>query len=310
MTIRRLMRRAAAAAFTLRGAGKTSSARYCYAVWLRHLVLAGKAGLSVQPDTVAELGPGDSLGIGLAALLSGVNSYYALDIVEYASNKRNLEVLEQLVALFAGRERIPDETEFPDVKPYLQSYDFPHHILSEQRLRAALQEERVAQVRCALEGSRSGAQTRVKLSYVVPWYDPACIEGESVDMIYSQAVLEHVDQLDHTYQQLYRWLRPGGFMSHQIDFRCHGTAVKWNGHWAYSERVWNFVSGVWPYLLNREPCFRHIELLQRTGMQVVCQVRVTRPSGIRREQLAPRFKDISDDDLTTSGAFIQALKRP
>ena len=33
--------------------------RYCYCVWLRHLVLAHRNGLEVPPAAVAELGPGD-----------------------------------------------------------------------------------------------------------------------------------------------------------------------------------------------------------------------------------------------------------
>ena len=54
----------------------TSSARYCYSVWLRHLVIAYKNGFVEHPKVVAELGPGDSLGIGLSALISGADAYY------------------------------------------------------------------------------------------------------------------------------------------------------------------------------------------------------------------------------------------
>ena len=96
--------------------------RYCYSVWLRHLTLARKHGLSAPLQTVAELGPGDSLGMGLAALLSGADRYYAFDIVRYAVSERNLEVLDALVELFRSRAPIPDASEFPMVKPVLDDY--------------------------------------------------------------------------------------------------------------------------------------------------------------------------------------------
>ena len=51
-------------------AGHTTAA-YCYSVWLRHLSIITKAVPNFAPKVVVELGPGDSLGLGCAALLSG-----------------------------------------------------------------------------------------------------------------------------------------------------------------------------------------------------------------------------------------------
>ena len=92
-----------------RRAGGPASARYCYSVWLRHLVMAHKSGLSTQPAVVAELGPGDSLGVGLAALISVASQYFALDVKAHASDHRNLEVFDELANLFARQENVPDE---------------------------------------------------------------------------------------------------------------------------------------------------------------------------------------------------------
>src|SRR4051812_33985734 len=75
-----------------RKTGGTISARYCYSVWPRHLWMLHRSALRIGFDTVIELGPGDSIGIGLAALLSGVQRYIALDVVPYASQATNLQV--------------------------------------------------------------------------------------------------------------------------------------------------------------------------------------------------------------------------
>lgn len=289
--------------------GETTSVRYCYSVWLRHLTVAYKNGLPTQADIIAELGPGGSLGIGLAALISGANKYHALDVVEYANNKRNIEIFDQLVDLFKKREKIPDETEFPRVKPYLECYEFPNHILTDERLSEALKQDRIQSLRNALLNLGSEGEDDVQISYFVPWHDLKVIKEESIDMIYSQAVLEHVDDLAHTYEALYRWLKPGGFMSHDIDFRCHGTAKDWNGHWAYSDFAWRLIKGKRPYLLNRQPHSTHIDLLRKFGFEVVCDIKTKDTSRIQRKHLASRFKNMSYDDLTTSDAFIQAVKK-
>jgi len=61
----------------------------CYEVWLKHPTLLWENQLQAIPNTVAELGPGDSLGVGLAALLSGASKFYVLDVVLFANQTRN-----------------------------------------------------------------------------------------------------------------------------------------------------------------------------------------------------------------------------
>ena len=110
------------------GVGGTESARYSYAVWLRHLIHAKNCGLNGIPETVAELGPGASIGCGLAALLSGCARYYGLDAVNKVSVDENMRVFDELVELFRIRSRIPNDHEFPGVFPLLENYDFPSSI--------------------------------------------------------------------------------------------------------------------------------------------------------------------------------------
>jgi hypothetical protein len=228
--------------------------------------------------------------------------------VRYANRQSDVEVLDELICLFRARAPIPDEVEFPEVKPYLECYDFPKHILTDKCLDDTLSEGRIRAIRLSLSGRWAPSENDTIVSYSAPWYSPECIRPESVDMVFSQAVLEHVDELSDTYRLLCCWLKPGGFMSHQIDFRAHGTSRQWNGHWRYSDRLWGLVKAVWPYLLNRAPYSTHVRLLREAGFEIVMQALVRKPSALRTEQLASRFRTLSDDDLTTSGAFIQAIR--
>ncbi|HSG27936.1 MAG TPA: hypothetical protein VLA34_05600, partial [Candidatus Krumholzibacterium sp.] len=83
--------------------GGTDTAEYCYEVWLKHLTMAWEHGLEDVPRTLAELGPGDSIGTGLAAMLSGVDRYIGLDVVPYSHTGSNIRIFDELVGLFRAR---------------------------------------------------------------------------------------------------------------------------------------------------------------------------------------------------------------
>jgi len=284
--------------------GGTDSARYCYSVWLRHWILGSQSlNTSSMPKVVAELGPGDSIGIGLAALLSGAEKYFALDLIRYSRLDKNLEIFDELVSLFQNRSPIPDESEFPFLYPKLDCYDFPTQLLDERRLRGSLGAERVAAIRASIQ--RADHEESM-ISYKAPWDAPGVIDDEAVDFIYSQAVLEHVDALERAYAAMRKWLKPNGVMTHQIDFKCHGKANTWNGHWTYTDLAWKIVVGRRPYLLNRQPHSAHVGLLERSGFEILRDTVFRLNSDLRREELAPKFRALSADDLTASGAFIVA----
>ncbi len=283
----------------------TVSARYCYSVWLRHLVMAHKAGLPTNPKTVAELGPGNSIGIGLTALLCGAENYFGFDIVEYATTHHNLKVFDDLVDLLRRQEPIPGNEEFPKAKPYLDDYNFPSDILTHDRCSEALHPERIDRIRTAISQPDNGTIIR----YIVPWNDKSLILTESVDMIFSQAVLEHIDNLETTYDTLYTWLKPGGIMSHQIDFRSHGTAWKWNGHWAYSDFVWKLIVGRQPYLINRMSRSVHLKLIKKALFKINYEKEVENNTGVPRLNVQRKFRSLPEKDFKCQGTYILASKR-
>jgi len=164
-----------------RRTGGTDTAAYCYDVWLKHLTLLWANGLRTIPDTIAELGPGDSLGIGLAALLSGVNHYYALDVMHYANMPRNLLIFEQLVTLFQQHAGRPTKG-WPDYDQYLDANLFPSHILTASVLEMTLAPDRLAAIRAALVHPSPDAD-RITIRYMVPWHEASVIRQATVDLI-------------------------------------------------------------------------------------------------------------------------------
>lgn len=284
----------------------TGSARYCYAVWLRHLIRTAPFRREPLAGLVVELGPGDSLGIGLAALLCGATRYIAVDVVRYANVERNLAVLAELVQLFAARTAIPTGDEFPEIKPRLDDHTFPETLLPPEAMRSHLAPARIEAIAAALRGT---AGDNALVRYVAPAFGSRIPPG-SASMVFSQAVLEHVDDLEGVYDACHAWLGQAGIMSHQIDLKSHGTAREWNGHWVYPDNLWALLRGLRPYLLNREPCSGHLERIARAGFEVLASERHRLPSRLERRQLATRFRTMPDDDLGTAGVFLVARKAP
>ena len=255
--------------------------------------MARRGGLNCRPATVAELGPGDSLGVGLAALLSGARRYYAFDVVRSAAGQSNGPMLEELIELFRRREPIPGPEEFPRVGPRPESYEFPADILTDHRMDLALATPRLDAIRRALRvvmqgpapggrqtdaSSTSGTSVSsvadssdVNIRYFAPWYDTTELEPGSVDMILAQAVLEYVPDLGQTYRACHRWLAAGGFVSLTIDYGCHDLFGVWDGHWARGDLTWKLIRGKRPFL-NRRCHGDHLLAIAEAELELVFQL--------------------------------------
>ena len=281
--------------------GGTIESRYCYSVWLRHLYNWNRVNQTV-PEVVAELGPGDSLGIGFCALLSGAKKIYAFDVVKYWDNQRNVKIFDELVELFKNKTLIPDNLEYPRVKPEIESYAFPGHILTDEQLKNSLAPERVAAIRKEILDIDNPNNSFIE--FYIPWNDAGVVEEKSVDFIYSQAVLECIETLENTFHTLKSWLKPGGIMSHTIDFKSHGMTKDWNGHWTYSDFEWKILKGGRPFLVNRKPFTYYVHLHQQFGFSVLHQSFDKTTNPLRRKQLAKKFKNLTEEELNTSGMYI------
>jgi hypothetical protein len=286
--------------------GGASSASYCYGVWLKHLAAAYDCGLRKVPEVVVELGPGESVGVGLAALLCGVSRYLAVDIVKHASTGLNMQIFQELVALFKRDLDIPDDTEFPYMEPKFEQSISPRFILDRDQMEFCLSDQRIQSISDAL--MRPSPANPISISYVSPAYANSIIRSNSVGMIISHAVMEHVDNLEGAYRSMYTWLGPEGITTHMIDFTSHELSEYWNGHWTFSDLVWTLIRGQKSYLLNREPFSTHIKLQHKVGFKVLKVIKTENHDGVDRERLSPKFVDMSEQDFCTSSALIISTK--
>jgi hypothetical protein len=284
------------------GSGGSYSARYCYSVYLRHMTMAKTGNFSTTPSVVSELGPGDSLGIGLMALLLGAEKYYAFDVVRFASDEKNLKMLDELISLLKHQEDIPNEIEFPRINPKLDNYKFPLDIYSKKFLSECLSSDRINRIKKSIKKNHG------MIEYRAPWLDEININTGSVDMIISQAVLEHIDELELAYKVMYRWLKIDGFMTHSIDFKSHGKSSTWDGHWKIPNWYWFLLRGARPYLINRQPLTVHQKIMEKHKFHIVLIKRIISNPTFSNLKLNKEFLTISKEDRKTSGVFIQARK--
>ena len=279
------------------GSGGSYSPRYCYTVWMRHIILAHKSNLNYCPNVVAELGPGDSLGVGIMALLLGSNKYIACDVVEFSNVKKNLIILEKLLVILRNREPIPDDIEFPRVIPKLDDYSFPHDIYSDDYLKLCLSDERVEKIKASISSQN------MMIKYNHAWTKDHGIYKRNIDMVISQAVLEHVDDLKSVYEIQKNWLNNKGFISHSIDFKSHGYSSTWDGHWKISNWRWFLLRGNRPYMINREPLSKHISIIKQNNFNLIKIENYLKDSNFSTKKFR---KKISESDKNVSDSFIQA----
>lgn len=129
------------------------------------------------------------------------------------------------------------------------------------------------------------------------------ITQDSVDLIFSQAVLEHVREHEFlpTMVECKRVLRDGGVASHRVDLKDHLAGGLNNLR--FSKKVWEsniFVcSG---FYTNRIRFSRMIRLMKEAGFQIAfSQADRWGDIPIARGKLAKEFVQESDDDLLIKG---------
>ena len=99
------------------------------------------------------------------------------------------------------------------------------------------------------------------------------IKDESIDLVVSNATLEHIpkDSIKDILKESYRILKPGGILSHAIDYKDHWAYVDPNLSYydflKYSDKIWKNKNPT----LNFQNRLRHkdyVDLFYSAGFQI------------------------------------------
>lgn len=296
----------------LRGTGGTVDATYCYGVWLRHLRMIADASIDPVRETVVELGPGDSIGTGFAALLTTAERYVALDVVPHAAEVVQTRLFDAVEEMLRSRAEIPDASAFPNLYPRLRSHEFPRDLLTQAVMESALERPRVGRLRDAI-GKMAVGDDRSPIHYACPWSSRSVPAG-SVDLVFSQAVLQEIDNrgsdgaLRRTFAAMAMWLKPGGVISHQIDLGMYG-AEPWDRHRTYGDATWAIIRGRRVNYINREPLSTYEALCSDFGFDIALLDVVPGDVSMPRHKLARRFQSLSERDRSARAVHLVAVKR-
>lgn len=137
------------------------------------------------------------------------------------------------------------------------------------------------------------------------------IPNDSVDFVWSQAVLEHIrlEEFNETMSELQRILRPNGVASHRVDLKDHlGGALN---NLRFSEKVWE--SG-WMaksgFYTNRIRYSDMIDRFEDSGFDVrVLQVDKWDFLPIPRDSISKEYLEYSNDELCISGFDVLLHKK-
>lgn len=242
--------------------GGMGNAGYAISVFLEHF---SKVEFMRKNDgfIALELGPGDSVASAIIARAFGAERCYMVDAGAFASD--NVASYRGVITSLRGQNIwVEDIKEQSDITELLDQYGGVY-------------------LTNGLDSLRS-------------------IPDESVDFIWSQAVLEHIPlrEFDATMRELQRILRKNGVCSHQVDLKDHlGAALN---NLRFSEEIWEAKwmaqSG---FYTNRIRFSEMLDIFSEVGFDVeVVSKEQWQRLPTKKSKMQSEFRKMSDEDLSVA----------
>ena len=250
-----------------------ANAEFCYTLWLSLLEKIHESGVNPIFERVGELGCGGSVGVGICALLTGTKQYFALEIENHFDRENNLKLLDEIVTLF--KNKTPISPNFKQLNIHVTNHEYPSHFI----IPKFMEDEFVKVLRNEINSDCIGTK---HLNIVYDWQRAPSL---SLDLAFSRAVMEHVNNPNSVYEGLAYNLKPKAFMFHDIEFHSHGITKNKNGHLQISNLWWKIIVGKRSYYQNRLKFQDHINLIEKLNFTVIHTQKSTELDGASNNEV-------------------------
>lgn len=143
---------------------------------------------------------------------------------------------------------------------------------------------------------------------------PSGLSGlaNSVDLVISRAVLEHVNDLQASFFDMYTALKPGGIALHLVDLKSHGLhRSNPLDFLSWSPWLWSLMYSA-KGVPNRLRVNTYRQTVAKSGLQLISLMPTVYapPTDVRavRSSLAKPFRTLTDEDLSCLGFWLVCQK--
>lgn len=252
--------------------------RQCIAAYLERLAAAApEVRDPFAGRTLLEYGPGDVPGVAALMVARGANKVYCVDRFPMLRlDRKNATVIADLGAGLDAPMRARFEAALLDPADPMSGFDAS------------------------------------RIEYIVNNNGTSGL-AEQVDLVYSRAVLEHVNDLDATLHDMVRAMRPGALAIHLVDLRSHGLHRENPLDFlCWSPWLWEAMYSA-KGVPNRWRIDRYREVLVSLPVDLLALEVTVRAAqtdvGAVRPRLAAPFRRLSDEDLASLGFWLVFRKR-
>jgi SAM-dependent methyltransferase len=251
--------------------------RRCVGDYLARLgVPRGEAERCLSGKVILEYGPGDLPGVAALLISLGADKVYCVDRFPMVSlSRKNALVMQDLIAHCSDEQRAKMMSCLRDPKQLALGF------------------------------------SPAKIEYLVKPHGLSGMVNE-VDLVISRAVLEHVDDLEATFADMVRAMRPGARAVHLVDLKSHGL---------HRRNPLDFLecpAWLWKAMFshkgvpNRWRLDRYREILSALGLtnSALEATQLAKEDEVLavRPRLARMFRGVSDTDLAWLGFWLTFSK--